>query len=594
MSSASDIILRCTGIRKTFPGLVALDDVDFEVREGEIRAVVGENGAGKSTLVKVITGVYQADSGEITLNGRKLRFHGPLDALAERIAIIHQDPNLVGPLTVWQNVFLSYELRNPLRFLAVAAMRKRCRELLESIDADFGPDDLAQDLTIAQREQVAICAALVRDPKILILDEPTAPLSSKEIAKLFGIVRSLKTRGVTIIYISHHLGEIFELADNVTVLRDGKVVGTASVKEVDRAHIIRMMIGRDLRQLYPKQQVPVGDLLMETRNLGCAGKFRDVNLQLRSGEVVGICGLLGSGRSELAQAIFGAERDVEGELLVDGVKVDLGSPHGPHSAGIAYVPEDRRLQGFVGELGVRENLAISNLSLWSRLGFLNRIKEVAATNALIKSLRIATVGPEQEVRLLSGGNQQKVVLGKWLISKPKVFVLNEPTVGVDVGAKVEIYTQVMEFAKAGGGVLFVSSDLDELMGMCDRILVMVKGRVTKELKREDFSQETLLLHATTTEGAVAAPEGRAAEQEARSGAASKPASKPLTFGKVMRRWGTIIGIVLALVAFSLATPRFLVVSNLFDVLKQGSVLSLIAIGLTLALITADSTCRSAP
>jgi ribose transport system ATP-binding protein len=590
MSSASEnsdgagreIILRCSGIRKSFPGLVALDNVDFEVSEGEIRAVVGENGAGKSTLVKVITGVYHADAGEITLNGRKLHFHGPLDALAQRIAIIHQDPNVVGPLKVWQNVFLSYEARGPMRLLAVASMRKKCQELLDSIEADFGPDDLAQNLTIAQREQVAICAALVREPKILILDEPTASLSSKEIAKLFGIVRSLKNRGVTIIYISHHLGEIFELADNVTVLRDGKVVGTASVKEVDRAHIIRMMIGRDLRQLYPKQPIDMTGTLLETRHLSCHGKFRDVTLQVRSGEVVGICGLLGSGRSELARALFGAERDVEGELFMAGTKVDLGSPHGPHSAGIAHVPEDRRTEGFVGELSVRENLAISNLLLWSQLGFVNRTKESAAADAQIKSLRIATVGPEQQVQLLSGGNQQKVVLGKWLISQPKVFVLNEPTVGVDVGAKVEIYTQVMEFVRQGGGVVFVSSDLDELMGMCDRILVMVKGRVTKELAREEFSQETILLNATASDGEVEVAARKTADAEANR----KPVARPFSFGAFIRRWGTIMGIVLALIAFSIATPRFLVVSNLFDVLKQGSVLALIAIGLTLALISA--------
>ena len=581
--NGSSVILRCEGIVKTFPGLVALDHVDFEVREGEIRAIVGENGAGKSTLVKIITGVYRADSGTILLHGKKLLLHGPQDALAKRIAIIHQDPNVVPQLKVWQNVFLSCELTGLFRLMSHAMMRNKCRELLAIIDADFGADDLVQDLSIAQHEQVAICSALVREPEILILDEPTAALTSREIAKLFEIIRMLRGRGVTVIYISHHLGEIFELADSVTVVRDGKIVGTADVKNVDREHIIRMMIGRDLKQLYPKESFPITDKVMEVRNLSCAGKFQKISMEVRGGEVVGICGLVGSGRAELARALFGAENDIRGDVLVRGKRVDCRSPEGPRAAGIAYVPEDRRSEGLVGNLSVRENLSLANLDLWSTMGFVNRGSEVSAVRNLISSLRISTVSPEQEVGLLSGGNQQKVVIGKWLSSRPDVFVLNEPTVGVDVGAKVEIYRQMSDFARQGGGVVFVSSDFEELIGMCDRILVMVKGRIIKTLERAEFSQESLLYWATTTSRPAEEQDARkdvAPERPKRGGRARGSLS-----GGFLKRWGTIGGMLLVVVVCSVVSPQFLAFSNIFDVLKQGSVLSLIALGLTMALIS---------
>jgi ribose transport system ATP-binding protein len=576
----SNIILRCERIVKKFPGLVALNNVDFEIREGEIRALVGENGAGKSTLVKIITGVYRADSGTVSLRGEKLLLHGPQDALAKKIAIIHQDPNVVAQLSVWQNVFLNFELTGPIRLMSQAKMRRKCTELLSFIDADFDADDLAQDLSIAQHEQVAICAALVREPSILILDEPTAVLTSKEIAKLFDIIRMLKGTGVTVIYISHHLGEIFELADSVTVLRDGEIVGTKAVREVDREDIIRMMIGRDLEQLYPKTAIPLVEKVLEVRHLACEGKFQDVSMEVGGGEIVGICGLIGSGRAELARALFGAEEDVHGEILVHGKRVDCRSPEGPREAGIAYVPEDRRSDGLIGNLSVRENLSIANLDLWSKLGFVNRGKESSAVKELISSLSISTVGPEQEVSSLSGGNQQKVVIGKWLSSRPDVFVLNEPTVGVDVGAKVEIYRQMTDFARVGGGVVFVSSDFEELIGMCDRIFVMVKGRIVKVLERAEFSQEALLYWATSSSlSPEPSKDASATEAEARH---RKP---KLSVGSFLKRWGTISGMILLVIACSIASPRFLAFSNIFDILKQGSVLSLIALGLTIALIS---------
>ena len=573
-------ILRCEGIVKSFPGLLALDHVDFDVRQGEIRALVGENGAGKSTLVKIITGVYHADAGTISLRGRRISLHGPQDALAQKIAIIHQDPNVIASLTVWQNVFLNFETKGSLGFMNQSAMRVKCGALLSSIDADFAADDLVQNLSIAQHEQIAICAALAREPEILILDEPTAALSSKEIVKLFDIVRTLRSRGVTIIYISHHLGEIFELADSVTVLRDGKVVDTAIIKNIGRETIIRMMIGRDLKQLYPKENIRIAGPVLEVRNLTSAGKFQGISLQLRGGEILGICGLVGSGRTEFARALFGAEQDVEGDVLVSGRRVDYRSPDGPSAAGVAYVPEDRRSEGLVGNLSVRENLSIANLRLWSKMGLMNRKSELADVGRLISSLRIATVGPEQEARLLSGGNQQKVVIGKWLTSKPYVFVLNEPTVGIDVGAKVEVYRQMTDFARQGGGVLFVSSDFDELIGMCDRIVVMVKGRMVKELQRAEFSQESLLYWATTVGQGTEA--GDALADASKHATSHKPR---ISTGALLKRWGTIGGMLLMVLAFSVAAPRFLAPGNLFDILKQGSVLSLIALGLTIALIS---------
>jgi ribose transport system ATP-binding protein len=575
-----ELALECRRIVKTFPGLTALQDVDLRVQRGDVHAIVGENGAGKSTLVKVITGVYTQDSGEILVRERKVDLHGPHDAEKQGIAIIHQDPSLIPQLTVWQNVFLGHERTGAAGLSDRAGMRRRSSELLQALQVDFACDDLVQDLSIAQREQVAICAALEKDPEILILDEPTASLSSNEIQKLFEMIRALRARGVTVVYISHHLGEIFELADRVTVLRDGAVVQTLDVKEVQREEIIRLMIGRDLRQLYPKEDVALGETVLEVKHLTCGERLHDVGFSGRSGEIVGICGLVGCGRSELALSLFGALPEARGEVTVKGRPVRIDSPTSTTQAGIAMIPEDRRNEGLLGELSIRENLSIAHLGLWSRLGVVDRQRERQSSSSLVRALRIAATGLEQEVRTLSGGNQQKVVIGRWISGGPDVFVFNDPTAGVDVGAKVEVYREITEFAKKGALSVFVSSDFEELIGMCDRILVMVKGRIVKELQREEFSREAILYWATsTTAGAEGSP------QVAAGGALPAPPRPRRSLRLFLARWGTMVGMLLVLVALGVFSPRFFSPGNLLDVMKQGAFLALISIGLTIALVS---------
>lgn len=496
MGNNCQYILECKGITKSFGKNQVLKKVNLSVKPGEVHALLGANGAGKSTLVKIITGVYSHDGGEIILDGEKVDFSGPRDSEKQGIAIIHQDPALVPSFDVTRNAFLCSELIGKFGLLDFGRMRKAVSEKLKLLDADFGPDVLIKELSLGQREQVAIAAALLKAPKLLILDEPTASLSDKEIGHLFEIIKTLKSQGVTVIYISHHLDEVFQISDSITILRDGVNAATLATDGVSKTEIIQYMTGRDIGRLYPKENVELGDELFSAKDLRFSRGGPGVSFSVRKGEIVGFAGLVGAGRTETMLSLYGAEPRYGGEVCIEGTKRSYKSPYGARRCGIAYIPEDRRREGLVGNMSISENISLANMSRWSVFGLINRRKERAITREKGEALSMVYSSPGQCVSELSGGNQQKVVIARWLTGNSKLFILDQPTTGVDVSAKVEIYRQMVSLAKQGAGILFISSEFEELMGMCDRILVMSKGQICKEFLRGEATEKDLLYYAT--------------------------------------------------------------------------------------------------
>ncbi len=581
MAGTEPFALECRGLRKTFPGVVALDGIDLGVRAGEVHALVGQNGAGKSTLVKVLTGVYGATAGEIRIDGRPARVDSPVDSEAAGVVIVHQDQPLVGQFDVTRNVFLGREIVHG-GLLDFGRMRAKTEALLARLGATFRATTLARDLSIAQRELVAIAAALLREPRVLILDEPTASLSNVEAEMIFAIVRRLRDAGVTIIYISHYLDEVFELVDRITILRDGRLVSTTPVADTSRPEVINAMVGRALSQLYPKEAVPLGEPMLVVDGLSHGGTVRGVSLSVRAGEILGVAGLLGAGRTELAMTLMGAVERSSGSVTLAGKPSHPRSPRAAVAKGFALVPEDRRNEGLVADLSVRENLSLPGIARFARFGLLRLAAERAAARDLIERLRIAPPNPRQLTRNLSGGNQQKVVIGRWLGGDARVFIFDEPTTGVDVGSKVEIYRQMTAVARAGAAVLFISSDFEELVGMCDRIAVMRKGVITTTEAATDVDVARLMDLATS---------GDAASRVSVAGhdsdpVATTPSGVPTRGGvaALLGRWGTIAGMVAAFAAIGLAAPDFLSPTNLLAVLKQGSLLAFVALGLTAVLV----------
>lgn len=490
-----DLILRCAGIVKRFPGSLALDHVDLEIRRGEVHALVGQNGAGKSTLVKVITGVYACDEGEIYIDGGLAKLANPRDAEQAGLSIIHQDQQLVPQFDVKRNVFLGRELTKG-GFLDFRAMQAQTDAVLKRIDADFSSHDLICNLSVGQREQVAIAAALLKQPKILILDEPTASLSRKEADKLFEIIRSLREQGVTIIYISHHFDEIFEVSDRITVLRDGKKAATLDVDACSKSEVIRVMIGREVSQLYPKKELEKGGVILRAENLCFEDRVNGVSFELHRGEILGIAGILGSGANELAMNLFGVNKITGGQIFLDNQAVQIRSPQMAKKMGIALIPEDRRNEGAAGTMSVKENLSLAFAKLLSVKGWIKKTRERQVSAGITERLRIKCAGMDQFVNTLSGGNQQKAVIGKWLVGKQNVFIMNQPTTGVDVGSKIEIYKSMTDLAAEGAGIIMISQDFEELLGMCDRILVIANGRITKTFNYGEATEHTLLAYAT--------------------------------------------------------------------------------------------------
>ncbi len=489
-------LLRLTGVHKSFAGVQALRGVDFEVRPGEVHALLGENGAGKSTLIKTIAGVHKPDLGELFWEGQPVTLNNPRDAQRLGIDTIYQELSLYPELTVAENIFMGHAPRRrvgPFRVMDWEAMFRRAQGLLTDLDAaDLDVRRKVGTLSVGNRQRVEIAKALSLNAKLLIMDEPTAALTETDVEQLFRITRLLRERGVGVVYISHKLGEVFALADRVTVLRDGGYIGTKSVADTSEGELISMMVGRTIGALFPKQEAEVGDVVLELRNLTREPYTRRVSLKLRAGEIVGLAGLVGSGRSETAQVVFGILPAQSGEILVQGAPVTIRDPAGAVSHGIAYVPEDRGTQGLIRQMTVRENVSLAVLRSVARGGFIDVGRETALAQDAIHRFGIRAYGPEQPVGKLSGGNQQKVVVGKWLASDPKVLIIDEPTRGVDVGAKAEIHRLISQLAAERGlAILMISSELPEILGMSDRILVMRGGRVVGEYARAEATQEVV-------------------------------------------------------------------------------------------------------
>ena len=489
-------LLQLTGIRKGFAGVQALKGVSFDVRPGEIHALLGENGAGKSTLIKTMAGVHQPDEGEIVFDGQPVQFSGPRDAQKLGINTIYQELSLYPELSVAENIFVGHAPRRkvgPFRVLDWAAMARRSRELL----AELGVHDLdvsrpVGTLSVGNRQRIEIAKALSLNARVLIMDEPTAALGEADALRLFDIARLLRKRGVGIVYISHKLSEVFALADRVSVLRDGGYIGTKDIGETTERELVSMMVGRDVETLFPKQHAEVGEVVLELRNLTREPYTRGVSLTLRAGEIVGLAGLVGSGRSETAQVVFGILPKQKGDVLVSGQSVNIGDPAQAVAHGIAYVPEDRGLQGLIKPMSIRENVSLAVLRDVSRGSFIDPRREARLAGDTITRFGIRTFGPEQAAGTLSGGNQQKVVVGKWLASEPKVLIIDEPTRGVDVGAKAEIHRLITQLAAERGlAILMISSELPEILGMSDRVLVMRGGRIVDEFTRAEATPEAV-------------------------------------------------------------------------------------------------------
>ena len=486
-------LLRLDGIEKSFPGVRALRGVCFDVRASEVHALLGENGAGKSTLIKVMSGVHRPDAGTLEVDGVAARFASPDDARAAGIATIYQELLLFPELTVAENVFMGHAPKTRFGGLDWATMRRRATALLASLDIfDLDVNAVVGTLSVGNRQRVEILRALSQDARLLIMDEPTAALAEHDVVRLFDIVRRLRARGVGVVYISHRMDEIFALADRVTVLRDGSYVGTREVAATDSPELVEMMVGRRIESLFPKIVVPIGEPVLELRGITRPPRTKSVSLTVRAGEIVGLAGLVGSGRSELAQVVFGATPATGGAILLDGREITVGSPGEARAHGIAYVPEDRGTQGLVRPMSVRENMSLSVLRRVSSGGFLDIAAEERLAHEYVARLGIRTAGIEVAASKLSGGNQQKIVVGKWLATRPKVLILDEPTRGIDVGAKAEIHRLMGELAGRGLAILMISSELPEVLGMSDRVLVMREGALVAEFARADATQSAVV------------------------------------------------------------------------------------------------------
>jgi len=490
--------LQMKDIRKEFPGVLALDSAHLDVRKGEVHILAGENGAGKSTLMKILAGAYSRDGGTIVLDGQALGPMTPRQAQDLGISTIYQELNLIPYLSVAENIFLGREPMSKLvpGKLDWQALRRDAQRILDSLRVAIDARSIVRDLGIAQQQMVEVAKALSVQARVIIMDEPTAALTSQEIENLFRIIRDVKRQGVAIIYISHRLEEFAQIGDRVTVMRDGATIATLEVQGTPLDELIRLMVGRELSDYYPKLQVDRGPELLRVEGLGRAGVLQDISFTLHEGEILGLSGLMGAGRTEVARAIFALDPMDQGAVYVRGERVRLRTPRQAIRAGIGFVTEDRKGQGLVLPLSVGHNITLASLGLFTRWSRLNLGRERAAVDEYLDKLRIRATGGDQKAVDLSGGNQQKVVLAKWLLSKARIFLFDEPTRGIDVGAKIEVYSLMNELVKAGAGILLITSEMPELLGMSDRILVMRRGAIAGTLDRAEATQEHILSLAT--------------------------------------------------------------------------------------------------
>jgi len=492
----SDYILELKNISKSFTGVEVLHDVSFQLRPGEVHALLGENGAGKSTLVKIMTGVHQPDHGEILLNGEPVQLSDARDSRQAGIAAIYQELTLFPDLDVAENIFVG---RQPIGFGGWVDWRKLYAEagkLLESLGVKLDLKQKARTLSIAQQQMVEIARAFSIKARILIMDEPTSSLTLSEVADLFRLVQRLRTEGTAIIFISHRLEELFEISDRVTVLRDGSYVGTRLIKDITRDDLIRMMVGRTISNLFPKQEVRTGDVILKVENLARAGSFQDVSFELRRGEILGMAGLVGAGRTNVARALFGVEAATAGTIQVDGREVVITSPQQAIELGLAYVPEDRQLHGLIPAMHITSNISLPMLNQYASMGWLQDKLELKSSYEAARQMEVRANNIWQQARELSGGNQQKVVLAKWLSTKPRILILDEPTRGIDVGTKAAVHELMSNLAAEGMAILMISSELPEILGMSDRIIVMREGHLTGQFSRAEATQEKIISAAT--------------------------------------------------------------------------------------------------
>ena len=484
------------GIDKSFGGNAVLKNAGFLLDDGEVHALMGENGAGKSTLMKILTGVYTKDAGQVIVDGKEVCYNNPQEAEKAGIVFIHQELNVLFDLTVEENMFLGKEIKKVFGICDRKAMRKRVQEILDMLGVDIDPTQRMDELSIGQQQMIEIAKALMVDAKVLIMDEPTAALTQSETEVLFKVVNSLRKKGVSIVYISHRMEEIFELCDRITILRDGTYIDTKRIADIDMNDIVEMMIGREIGERYPVRNSKIGDVAFEVKNLNCPGAFENVSFEVRAGEVLGVSGLMGAGRTEIMQAIFGNMPNVTGQLLLDGKEIKNKNPQQAIQNGIGFITEDRKVEGLMLEESIMKNISLANLGRISNGGVINKKKEQELVNKGIEELRIRCFGPQHECNNLSGGNQQKVIFAKWIYTNPKVLILDEPTRGVDIGAKKEIYNIINELAAKGVAIIMVSSELPEVLGMSDRVMVVREGEVRGILNKEEANQESIMTLAT--------------------------------------------------------------------------------------------------
>lgn len=499
-----EYVLELKNIYKSFPGVKVLEDVTLQVRPGEVHALMGENGAGKSTLMKILMGIYKADQGSIFLEGEETVIHGPKDAMSKGISMIHQELNTVLDMEVAENVFIGRELlkkgMEKLKIVDIARMREETGKYFREMNIDIDPRAKMRTLSVAEMQLVEIVKAISLNSRIIVMDEPTSAITEKEATVLFAQIERLKKQGVAIIYISHKMDEIFRISDTITVLRDGQWIGTKPAKELDNDMLIKMMVGRELTDIYPKDPVEIGDVILEVKNLSRGKKVQDASFSLRKGEVLGIAGLVGAGRSELVETIFGLYPKTGGQIFLHGKEVHIKNSADAIKNKMALITEDRKQTGLNLIVSVKENIASVSIGKLSNHGIVNDKKINEVSEKYIKELKIKTPDGNAIVGNLSGGNQQKVVLAKWLLDEPDIIIFDEPTRGIDIGAKRDIYLLINNLAKEGKAVIVISSEMAEVMGICDRILVMAEGRINGEVQREEFSQEVIMGYASNITG----------------------------------------------------------------------------------------------
>ena len=576
---------------KRFGGTIAIERVSFDLLAGETLALLGENGAGKSTCVKILAGVYRPDAGTVLIDGKPVDWHSPLDAQHHGVAVMHQHPSLFGDLSVVENVFIGHMPRTPLGAIDRTRMRRQTRALLEAVGLFCSPDDTLNRLRPSEQQLVEIARALSRQARVLIMDEPTAALSQREVERLFAVVADLKARGVAMMFVGHRMEEIYRLADRIAVLRDGHLVATEAARDLDHDRAVQLMIGRPLGAVYPARHEAAGKAVLEVSHLSRAGAFEDVSFTVRAGEIVGLGGLVGSGRTEIARVLFGIDRPDAGAIRIEGADVSFGSPRQAMQSGIAYVSEDRLGQSLIMDFSILFNASLPTIDRASFAGLVLRRKETGLVAPHLQRLRLRYRGLSQPVRTLSGGNQQKVVLAKWLAAAPRILVLDEPTQGIDVQTKVEVHTMIAELAQQGLAIVLISSELPELIGMCDRIIVLREGRVTATFEREDADQERIIRAATDADYAARRTTRERGEAVAERASAPRDVAAPVDDMSLVRRLFARreLGLVCAIAAVTLpaavVNPRMLSASNLTAIAMDSALLMIVAAAQMLVILT---------